>query len=105
MPEPYSEYKIYVKAFTENNEGEASDSIVQITDISGPSPPIVVNLTCQTHDSVFLRWKRPLEFYRSIDFYTIAYRRDEQHAFKEFIINANPAHLELAVNVHTRHTI
>lgn len=97
--EPYSEYRIYVKAFTQNNDGEASDSIIQITDISGPSPPIVVNLTCHSHDTLYLRWKRPFEYYRSIDFYTIAYRRQEQHAFQEIIINASATHLELAVMI------
>lgn len=87
-----------MKAFTQYYEGETSDSIVQTTDISGPSPPIVVNLTCHSQDSLFLRWKRPLEYYRSIDFYTIAYRRDKQHAFREIIINTSAIHLELAVN-------
>lgn len=86
-----------MKAFTNYFEGESSDSIVQTTDISGPSPPIVVALKCYSHDTLSLRWKRPLEYYRSIDFYTIAYKREKQHAFKDIIINASANHLELAV--------
>lgn len=86
-----------MRAFTPYQQGEPSDSIIQITDISGPSPPIVVNLKCHSQDTLFLRWKRPLEFYRSIDFYTIAYKRDEQNAFREIIFNSSAIHLELAV--------
>lgn len=95
--EPYSEYKITVKAFTWKNEGEASEAVTQRTDISGPSPPIVVNLTCNNQDALYLRWKRPLEYYNSIDFYIISYRIVSQHDFQEIKFNASATHLETAV--------
>lgn len=97
--EPYSEYKISVKAFTWKNEGEASESVTQRTDISGPSAPIVVNLTCHNLDALYLRWKRPLEYYNSIDFYIVSFRVLEQHEFQEIKINASAStHLETAVS-------
>lgn len=71
--EPYSEYKITVKAFTWKNEGEASDAVTQRTDISGPSAPIVSNLTCHNLDALYLRWKRPAEYYNTIDYYIVRY--------------------------------
>ncbi|XP_037919169.1 tyrosine-protein phosphatase 99A isoform X3 [Hermetia illucens] len=71
---PYTEYRITVKAFTKKNEGDGSDTVIQRTDIAGPSAPIVVNLTCQAQDAVNIRWRRPLEFYNSIDYYIISYR-------------------------------
>lgn len=95
--EPYSEYKITVKAFTWKNEGDASEAVTQKTDISGPSPPIVVNLTCHNQDALYLRWKRPLEYYNSIDFYIISYRIVSQHDFQEIKFNASATHLETAV--------
>ena len=95
---PYSEYKISVKAFTWKNEGDACDAISQRTDISGPSPPIVVNLTCHVQDALYLRWKRPLEYYNSIDFYIISFRSVAQKEFQEIQFNASAAHLETAVS-------
>lgn len=86
-----------MKAFTWKNEGDASEAVTQKTDISGPSPPIVVNLTCHNQDALYLRWKRPLEYYNSIDFYIISYRIVSQHDFQEIKFNASATHLETAV--------
>lgn len=90
-----------MKAFTWKNEGNGSDIVIQRTDISGPSPPIVVNLTCQSEDALYLRWKRPLEFYNSIDFYTVSYRSVAQPEHQEIKINASSSHLETAVREYT----
>lgn len=87
-----------MKAFTWKNEGEASDSVIQRTDISGPSPPILVNLTCHNQDALYLRWKRPLEYHNSIDFYIISFRSDAQHEFQEIQFNASALYLETAVS-------
>lgn len=99
--EPYSEYKVTVKAFTWKNEGEASDAVTQRTDISGPSAPIVTNLTCNNLDALYLRWKRPLEYYNSIDFYIVSFRSALQHDYTEIKINASARHLETAVSMIT----
>lgn len=89
-----------MKAFTWKNEGEASDAVIQRTDISGPSPPIIVNLTCHNQDALYLRWKRPLEYYNSIDFYIISYRVVGSNDFQEIKFNTSATHLETAVNSH-----
>ncbi|XP_055315021.1 tyrosine-protein phosphatase 99A isoform X1 [Sitodiplosis mosellana] len=94
---PYSEYKITVKAFTWKNEGEASDAVTQRTDISGPSAPIVSNLTCHNLDALYLRWKRPAEYYNTIDYYIVSFRSVAQHEFQEIKINASARHLETAM--------
>lgn len=96
--EPYSEYKITVKAFTWKNEGDASDAVTQRTDISGPSAPIVSNLTCHNLDALYLRWKRPAEYYNTIDYYIVSFRSVAQHEFQEIKINASARHLETAVS-------
>lgn len=95
--EPYSEYKITVKAFTWKNEGDASDAVTQRTDISGPSAPIVSNLTCHNLDALYLRWKRP-QYYNTIDYYIVSFRLVAQHEFQEIKINASARHLETAVS-------
>uniref|UniRef100_A0A1B0GM56 Fibronectin type-III domain-containing protein n=1 Tax=Phlebotomus papatasi TaxID=29031 RepID=A0A1B0GM56_PHLPP len=89
---PFTEYKIYVQALTWKHIGNRSDIVTQRTDISGPSPPEVVNLTCLAQDVIFLHWKRPLEYHHTIDWYIISYRALDEPDFQEFSINST-AHI------------
>lgn len=66
LSEPYTEYKIFVKAFTRKNDGNPSDTVVNKTDISGPSEPRILNLTCQTQDTIFVQWERPAQILHSL---------------------------------------
>lgn len=89
---------ISVKAFTWKNQGNASNVVVQRTDISAPSPPIVVNLTCLSHDMLYVRWQRPFEFYNSIDFYIVSYKSADEPGFQEIRFNASVKFLQTAVS-------
>jgi receptor-type tyrosine-protein phosphatase gamma len=95
---PYTEYKIWVKAYTRNHEGEPSDPIYNSTDISGPSAPRILNLTCQTQDNIFFQWARPNHFYFSIDYYYI-YIKLNNRIWKNFTIETSKEHLETSVSV------
>jgi receptor-type tyrosine-protein phosphatase gamma len=95
---PYTEYKIWLKAFTWKNEGEPSEAIRHKTDISGPSAPRIVNLTCQSHDTLYLQWQRPQEYFGVIDRYIIAYRDERSMEFEEVVISALPDHPEPSVS-------
>lgn len=75
---PLTEYKIWVKAFTGKHEGLPSDPVINSTDIGGPDPPVIMNLTCQTQDTMFIKWKRPVNFFESIDYYYIYIHLDDQ---------------------------
>ncbi|XP_071054817.1 putative receptor-type tyrosine-protein phosphatase mosPTP-1 isoform X3 [Onthophagus taurus] len=68
---PDSDYIIWVKAFTSKNEGEKSDDVFNKTDIDGPDAPRILNLTCQTQDTIYVQWQRPIRYYHSIDSYRI----------------------------------
>lgn len=96
--EPYTEYKIFIRAFTYRFDGEASDNVIQMTDISGPSPPQVVNLTCHSQDALYVRWKRPFEYFNTIDFYQIIFKNLENNEQQEITLNASAQHLETAVS-------
>lgn len=96
--EPYSEYKVSVKAFTFRFEGEVSDPIYQRTDVTAPSAPIVVNLTCHTQDDIYLKFRRPRTYYNSIDFYIISYRPQGANDFSKINLNSTIEHLEFSVN-------
>jgi receptor-type tyrosine-protein phosphatase gamma len=95
--EPFTEYKIWLKAFTWKNEGDPSEAVRHKTDISGPSAPQILNLTCQSHDTLFLQWKRPTEFYNTIDFYYIFYRDEVATDFEEIRVETSKEHLESMV--------
>lgn len=108
--DPYTEYKIWVKAYTRKNEGEPSDQIIRRTDITGPGAPQILNLTCQSHESVYVHWARPANFWGSIDYYYINYRRENTRYYEEIELSTDKNHLEsgvhftisyLVINCHT----
>lgn len=86
-----------MQAYTWKNNGNNSDTIVQRTDIVAPSPPEIVNLTCQPEDKVYLRWKKPAEYYNSIDLYVISFKSREHYKFQEVPVKPLPMHLETSV--------
>ncbi|XP_055902453.1 tyrosine-protein phosphatase 99A isoform X2 [Eupeodes corollae] len=94
---PFTEYRINVKAYTIAHEGESTEPIRQRTDVAGPSAPIVVNLTCHSQDSITIRWRRPLEFFNSIDYYIIKSRIVGQETHRDIRINASDKELETAM--------
>lgn len=88
-----------MQAYTWKNNGNNSDTIVQRTDIVAPSAPEIVNLTCHPDDKVYLRWKKPAEYFNSIDLYVISYKSREQHKSREIHTNPLPMHLESSVSI------
>lgn len=93
---PNSEYKIFVKAFTQKNEGEPSGAVINKTDISGPSAPVILNLTCAAQDSIYLHWARPIKFDNSIDYYYINYV--SEHSEENITLETETEHLDSAVS-------
>lgn len=90
---PFTEYKIWVKAYTWKNEGLQSDSVRYKTDVGGPLPPMITNLTCQSNNTLYVEWKRPrpADYYISVDQYFVIYRSYESNDFEEKIINSSEA--------------
>ncbi|KAK8771955.1 hypothetical protein V5799_024803 [Amblyomma americanum] len=85
---PFSHYDIWVKAFTQKHLGESSNLLRIQTDVQGPSAPIIVNLTCQSLDSLFLQWERPQTYYNKVDYYFVHYRSEEAWGFEEIAMAA-----------------
>ena len=48
-----------------------------MTDVRAPGQPIVVNLTCQNGNTLFLKWLRPTLYYRTVDVYNVHYKPEE----------------------------
>lgn len=97
FPGPFTEYKIVVVAITTRHDGNASTPILQRTDIAAPSPPTITNLACQKDGTILLRWKRPLVFYNTIDFYIVSYKSSKMDYYRQFQINASSDHIETEV--------
>lgn len=60
-----------------------------VTDVAGPSAPLVTNLTCKDEQSIFLQWDTPRKVYKTVDFYYVYYRNAEQWQFKEVAVGMN----------------
>ena len=66
---------------------------------SGPSAPKVINLSCQSQESLYFAWKRPETYYNSIDYYIISFRNIAFHNFREIELTANASILETSVSM------
>eukprot|EP00094_Tigriopus_californicus_P012020 TCALIF_11614-PA protein Name:"Similar to Ptp99A Tyrosine-protein phosphatase 99A (Drosophila melanogaster)" AED:0.07 eAED:0.07 QI:0/0.7/0.45/0.81/1/1/11/539/1209 len=86
---PYTKYRIWLKAFTWKNEGQPSRPFEMVTDVAGPGPPIITNLTCKDEQSIYLQWEPPRVVYKTVDYYYIYYRNEEQWQFKEVAVGMN----------------
>ncbi|UXI20835.1 hypothetical protein NH340_JMT06778 [Sarcoptes scabiei] len=86
---PFTQYKVWIKAYTERSEGEASRTVEFRTDVSGPSAPYIFNLTCDGEDALIVQWSRPERFYHKIDYYFVYYRSEHESDdnFEEIPIN------------------
>ena len=74
FPESYTRYKIWVKAFTFKNEGQSSDPIEVLTDVTGPGSPLFRNVSCVNDVTLSLEWGMPITYDRSVDYFIVQYR-------------------------------
>lgn len=74
FPESYTRYKIWVKAFTFKNEGQSSDPIEVLTDVTGPGAPLFRNVSCVNDVTLSLEWSMPMTYDRSVDYFIVHYR-------------------------------
>lgn len=94
---PFTEYKIVVVAITTKHDGNASTPLIQRTDVAAPSQPTITNLACQKDGTILLRWKRPMIYYNTIDFYIVSYKSSKWDFYRQFQINASADHIETEV--------
>ena len=105
--EPFTKYTLWVRAFTEKHEGSPSEEISVVTDVEKPGKPVIVSLTCQSGDTMYLRWVRPELFYNMVDVYTVQYRvRDSEGRFdwKQQLVETVNNTINHMVNMKQSHT-
>ncbi|KAJ0171132.1 hypothetical protein K1T71_013331 [Dendrolimus kikuchii] len=110
---PFTPYKIWVRAFynfpLENVSssdllqrlGPKSDPLYVLTDVSPPSAPIIVNLTCdRPKRTLHLQWRQPLEYNNSIDQYVVTLRKlPEQQPRTRLTLPTNKNDIETIMNM------
>ena len=57
-----------------------------MTDVRSPGEPLVVNLTCQNANTMFLKWLRPKLFYRTVDVYHVMYKREAEDKWEKQVV-------------------
>lgn len=98
---PFTEYTIWVESWGRgdgDSESERTDQLKQCTDVSGPGPPRITNITCvPTNNSFYIQWQRPTEFFNTIDLYYITYRSIDSNEYEEIKVDTVNDDLEQVV--------
>lgn len=72
---PYQEYIIQIAARTSRGYGNKSDPPTPaVTDVKGPSAPVITNITVLSSTSIQIEWSRPNITYRGVNQYRLQYR-------------------------------
>lgn len=110
---PFTPYKIWVRAFYNfslkgvkssdllDRLGPMSDALYVLTDVRPPSPPIILNLTCdQPKGTLYLQWRQPLEYNNSLDKYVVTLRKiPEQQPRITLTLPTNKQDIETTISV------
>ncbi|XP_060536953.1 tyrosine-protein phosphatase 99A isoform X2 [Cylas formicarius] len=89
---PDTAYSIKVKAFSSRHEGLLSNTTEGRTDILGPSPPKIVNASCEYNSSLRVEFEKPDRHPGSIDLYYIDVY-DGGIPYNEATLNASAKYL------------
>ena len=88
---PYTQYEIWVKPIgvNEAEQGQSSETIFKTTDTAAPSEPILTNITCYETQKIYIQWKRPTVYYKTIDYYYVYYKSLNDGSYKNHPIQAD----------------
>ena len=87
--EPFTKYLVWVRAIVSGQQSTSSDTITVNTDVMDPSPPEVENVTCYSENRLYLQWRRPSVYQKSLDYYKIYFRNFSDAIFRSLIIQAS----------------
>lgn len=90
---PFTKYEVWVVPVgegTSETEGPASEKIWQTTDTAAPSFPYITNVTCYETQKIYIEWKRPKTYYKTVDYYYIHYKPSlDSHEYEDVQIQAD----------------
>lgn len=86
---PYTWYKVFIQAYSRKFLGEPSQMVKFRTDVSAPSQPHSLNVSClPMADGILIKWLRPEKFYNQIDFYYVEYKSDSSQQTEQTVLTA-----------------
>ena len=89
---PYTEYRVFVRGIVAGVESRDSEHLVALTDVTRPTAPRIENVTCYDggggRAAIYVQWRRPGTFYRSVDYYKIFFRAEEDLIFSNMMVQA-----------------
>ncbi|XP_037071439.1 protein sidekick-2-like [Pollicipes pollicipes] len=97
--EPDQEYRVWLKAFTRVGEGNSSLPVRTRTDVSGPSAPVITDISCPSDTVIHLRWRRPDIFYGTVDLYHVLYRHGERWDFVHRMVPMKSDQIHNSINL------
>jgi len=89
---PYTQYKVWVVPVglaKNGGTGKPSENILQTTDTAEPSAPFITNVTCYETQKIYIEWKRPKTYYKTVDYYYIYYKAEDDSVYQNVQIQAN----------------
>lgn len=85
---PFTWYTVQIQAYSRKFLGELSQQVKFRTDVSTPSSPQLVNVSCYSLDSILIQWQRPERFYNQLDYYYVQYKPESERQYEETVMSA-----------------
>jgi receptor-type tyrosine-protein phosphatase gamma len=89
---PYTQYNVWVRPISSTHPDAKlrdSERILQTTDTAEPSAPFITNVTCYETQKIYIEWKRPTLYYKTIDYYFVYYRAQEESEWRHHQMQAD----------------
>merc|ERR1719308_586734 len=89
---PYTQYKVWVVPVglaKTGGTGKPSENILQTTDTAEPSAPFITNVTCYETQKIYIEWKRPKTYYKTVDYYYIYYKAEDDSVYQNVDVKRN----------------
>jgi len=89
---PYTQYNVWVRPISTSHPNviaDESETILQTTDTAEPSAPFITNVTCYETQKIYIEWKRPSLYYKTINYYFVYYRAEGERDFKNHQMQAD----------------
>ncbi len=99
MLEPYTTYKIWIEGIVDGRKTPSSEPILANTDVDQPSPPGLLNATCFDTGQIYVEWKRPDRFDKSVDYYKLYHKTVSEPTYKSVTIQANAKDDNMSVRI------
>ena len=83
----------------DGSRSQPSEPIRANTDVDQPSPPQLLNATCFGTGSIYIEWRRPVRFDKSVDYYKLYHKMVTEPTYRSITIQANAKEEIISVRI------